>query len=446
MNRKILRPLLVILFFLLIFSPLFLLPFVGSELSRGWQTEFAIILGFIGLTMAGWQIAPVSRFTPAQKLFNLDKLYNFHHLLSLFSALFVLLHYLLLLLNFQSGIGINKWALAFLNIFTSPLRAKFAVLALLGYFLITITSVFRKQLRLNYDVWRGLHDVFTVIIVGAGLTHVLLVGNYSAAPAMKALLWFETAIWILVALYIRVIKPLQQLRHPYKITAVQNEGQNTYTLALAPQGFDLPVFHPGQIAWLTVRRSPFSLIRNPFSISSSTANKDNLEFAIKDLGDFTSTVKVFQIGETAYVDGPFGFHDMTRPEHKSIVLIAGGIGISPAMSVLRSMADAGDPRTVTLLYGNRTLEDLPFGGELNRLEKTLPAFKKVLVPEKPSEEWQGYRGFITTDLLRKELLGDPQNMHYFICGPLPMMAAMRKCLAELNVPQKNIHLEEFNMA
>lgn len=259
MSKKFLRIFLPILFFLLIASPLFIMPFVAEKLGRGWQRELSVALGFVGLTLAGWQLAPVSRFTPAQKLFNMDRLYTLHHILSVMSALFVLVHYLLLLMNFEAGVGINNWALNLLNIFSAetPLRAKMGVLSLLAYLLITVTSIFRQKLKVDYDVWRAMHDVFTLLLVGGGITHVLLVGRYSAAPAMNTLLWVLTALWILAALYIRVFKPLYQLRHPYQITAIHPETEGVYSLNLTPQGFDLPTFHPGQVAWLTVRRSPF---------------------------------------------------------------------------------------------------------------------------------------------------------------------------------------------
>ena len=446
MKIKILRPILVILFVLLVFSPLFLMPFVGPGLSRGWQREFSIILGFVGLTLAGWQLAPISRFTPAQKLFNLDRLYVFHHILSILSAVFVLVHYLLLLFNFEAGIGINNWALNLLNVFTAPLRAQMAVLSLVAYLAITITSVYRKQLGLDYDAWRVLHDIFTLVLVGAGLTHVLLVGKYSAAPAMNTLLWIETTLWILAALYIRVIKPIQQLRRPYKIVEVRQEVENAFSLVLEPQGFDLPDFHPGQVAWLTVRRSPFSLRRHPFSVASSIHNRAQFEFTIKELGDFTSTIRNLQPGETVYVDGPFGHYNILESAQNGIVLIAGGIGIAPSMSVLRSMADGNDQRPVTLFYGHRVLEHVEFANELAELEKKLPNFKKVLILEKPDEGWKGYRGYITAEILQNELAEDKQNLHYFVCGPLPMMNAIRKLMESLHIPDKNVHYEEFNMA
>jgi predicted ferric reductase len=446
MKKEIARLILVILFFLLILSPLFILPFAGPGLHRGWQREFSIILGFVGLTMAGWQLAPISRFTPAQKLFNLDRLYTFHHLLSLGSAIFVLSHYFLLLLNFEAGIGVNDWALGLLNIFTAPLRAKMAILSLIAYLAITITSVFRKRMKLDYDIWRVMHDIFTLILVGAGLAHVLLVGKYSAAPAMKTLLWTETALWILAALYIRIFKPLQQLRHPYKIMEVRREVENAFTLVLEPQGFDLPEFHPGQVAWLTIRRSPFSLRRHPFSVASSIHNRRQIEFTIKELGDFTKTIRYLEPGETVYMDGPFGYYNILELATNGIVLIAGGVGIAPAMSVLRSMADSNDQRQVYLFYGHNVLEHVEFNDELEEIQKRMPNFKKVLVLQHPPKDWQGYHGFITTDILRAELSDERRNLHYFVCGPLPMMKVMRKNLDNLQIPGNMVHYEEFNMA
>ncbi|NSW54122.1 MAG: ferric reductase-like transmembrane domain-containing protein [Anaerolineae bacterium] len=446
MKKTALRPLLVILFFLLIFSPLFLMPFTAERLGRGFQREFSVILGFIGLTMAGWQLAPISRFTPAQKLFNMDKLYRVHHFLSVASAVFVLVHYLLLLFNFEAGIGINGWALNLLNVFTAPLRAQMGVLSLLAYLLITLTSVFRKPFKLGYDAWRVLHDIFTLLLVGGGLAHVLLVARYSAAPAMNALLWVQTALWVLAALYIRVFKPLWQLRHPWKITRVHQEVETVYTLRVAPRGFAVPAFHPGQVAWLTVRRSPFSLSRHPFSIASSASNRDYYEFAIKKLGDFTNTIGQLKKGETVYVDGPFGHYDVMHSDAPGIVLIAGGIGVAPAMSVLRSMKDAKDPRPVRLFYGHNVLEHVEFRQELEALQQQLRDFRCVNVLQHPPANWKGYSGFITTEVLQKELPQGYRDFSFFVCGPLPMMAAIRASLTELGVPRDKAHYEEFNMA
>jgi predicted ferric reductase len=450
-KKKTTRTLLIIIFALLIFSPLFVMPFVGSQLGRNFQRELSIVLGFIGLTMAGWQLAPVSRFTPAQKVFDMDRLYKVHHILSLLAVLFVTVHYLLLVFNLIALFDpeanfVNQWAVDLLNIFSAetPLRAKMGVSSLLAYILIGITSAWRKQMRLDYDFWRVLHDIFTVIIVAAGLAHILLVNNYSAAPAMQILLWVQTLLWILAALYIRVIKPIYQLRRPYEIVDVRYEAQGVYSLVLTARGFTIPDFHPGQVAWLTVRESPFSLRRYPFSIASSNKNTKRVEFAIKELGDFTATIKDLKKGETAYVDGPFGSYNITAPEIKGMVLIAGGIGIAPIMSILRSMKDANDTRPAYLFYGMQTPQDYAFRSELEQMNAQNPNFHLVAVMERPDANWQGATGFITREMLLNTLPDHYKDLHYFVCGPLPMISVMERYFKDLGI--EKTHTEKFEMA
>jgi predicted ferric reductase len=451
MKKQVMRPLLIIIFALLIFSPLFVMPFVGPQLSRDFQRELSVVLGFIGLTMAGWQLAPVSRFTPAQKVFDMDRLYKIHHILSLMAVVFVTVHYLLLVFNLSALFDpetslVNQWAVNLLNIFSAdtPLRAKMGVSSLLAYILIGITSVWRKQMRLDYDFWRVLHDIFTVIIVAAGLAHILLVNRYSAAPAMQILLWVQTSLWILAALYIRVFKPIQQLHQPYEIIEVRYEAQGVYSLALTPRGFPIPDFHPGQVAWLTVRESPFSLRRYPFSIASSNKNAERVEFAIKELGDFTATIKDLKKGETAYVDGPFGSYNITDPGVEGMVLIAGGIGIAPIMSILRSMKDENDTRPAYLFYGMQTAQDYAFRPELEQMAAQNPNFHLVPVMERPDAAWQGATGFITREMLVKTLPQNYKDLHYFVCGPLPMISVMERYFKDLGIDKS--HTEKFEMA
>lgn len=442
MNRKPLRLILVVLFFLFVLSPLILMPLNPYFAEQALARKLSVALGFVGLTLAGWQLAPISRFTPAQKLFDMDKLYRLHHFLSLTSALFVLVHWLLIVFDFREGFSINAFALRALYLFGSRTGPLLGAISLWGYVLISLTSAFRKPLKLGYDAWRVLHDIFTVLLVGGGLWHALVIANYSAAPAMKTLLWAQTALWILAALYIRVIKPLLQLRRPYTIVEVRPEADTVFSLALAPKGFKLPAFHPGQVAWLTVRSSPFSMRRWPFSISSSAENHKRVEFAIKELGDFTKTVKNLKRGETVYVDGPFGSYDITHPSVKGIVLLAGGIGIAPAISIIRTLRDRQDKRPLYLFFGSHVVEHLTFDREI----RANPTVKYVPVVETPTPDWKGDTGFITTAILKRELPQNYRELDYFVCGPLPMITAMERSFKELGIPKERIHTEKFEMA
>lgn len=125
------------------------------------------------------------------------------------------------------------------------------------------------------------------------------------------------------------------------------EGRgDAWTLALEPDGWPgLKDFSPGQFAWLNLESSPFALSDHPFSISSAPTALPRIELTIKALGDFTSQIGNTPVGLRAWVDGPYGVFTPDRyPDASGLVFVAGGIGITPVMSMLRALADQQDRR------------------------------------------------------------------------------------------------------
>ncbi|MFO1425831.1 MAG: hypothetical protein U1F11_02435 [Steroidobacteraceae bacterium] len=156
---------------------------------------------------------------------------------------------------------------------------------------------------------------------------------------------------------------------------------------------------PGQFAWLTLRASPFAMREHPFSIASSPEQPQRIEFAIKELGDFTATIKDIRPGEIAWVDAPYGDFGIDRcAGAQAAVFVAGGIGIAPILSMLRALAERGDRRPLWLFYGNRVLERVAFREELDRLAQRLD-LKVVHVLLEPPADWSGERGFVSQQVL-----------------------------------------------
>lgn len=286
----------------------------------------------------------------------------------------------------------------------------------------------------------------TIIMILAML-HIILAGHYINTP-VKQVLWIGYGIfWVGLLMYVRIIKPVLLLRHPYEVDHVIQERGNAWTLTVKPVGHPGMRFLPGQFVWLTAWKSPFYDSEHPFSISSSAENPGCISLTIKELGDFTSKIKEMEPGQTVYLDGPFGAFSVDRHPHaKGFVFIAGGIGITPVMSMLRTMKDRSEKRPLFLLYGNNDWEGITFREEIEVLQKFLN-LTVVHVLAKPPQDWQGERGFLTPEILDRYLpVERDKNLHeIFICGPTLMLDAVENALPKLGVSLGDFHSERFDL-
>ena len=245
------------------------------------------------------------------------------------------------------------------------------------------------------------------------------------------------------AVYIRIIKPLFLLRRPYRIAEVRRERGDSTTIVMQPEDHPGFRFTPGQFGWLTVWGSPFKITGHPFSFSSSAAlTGGRVEMTIRNLGDFTSTIPTIPVGKRVYLDGPYGAFTVGNPADMH-VLICGGIGITPMMSIIRTFADSGDRRPVILIYGSIDWESITFREELELLKERLN-LTVVHVLRNPPTDWSGEQGYITAEVFRRHLPPPYADHEYFICGSDAMMDSIEKALDELRVPVSKYHSERYS--
>ncbi|MGP4094894.1 ferredoxin reductase family protein [Nonomuraea sp. KM90] len=402
---------------------------------QGFWTDFSVALGFVGLALIGIEFALVARVRAIAEPFGTDAVIQFHREIGYVGLAFIVVHMAL------SGPGV----FAAFSPTELPWRARFAVLSVLALLILMVTSVWRRRLRLSYEVWQALHAVMATVAVVAALIHVLLV-NYYIDSLWKQVLWaIMSAAFVGLLLWIRVLRPLWLWRRPWAVEQVIPERGRITVLVLRPNGHDGLRFQPGQFAWITVGRSPFSVTSHPFSFSSSAESAEaggTVAVAVKALGDFTSGVSAVQPGTTVYVDGPHGVFSIDQYEGAGFCLIAGGVGIVPALSMLRTLADRDDVRPVVLFSAHRDWDSVPFREEIGELTGRLN-LRVVHVLEQPPPDWTGETGHITADTLRRHLPSAHPRFQYFICGPNPMLDAMEAAIPQLGVPIDRIHTERF---
>jgi predicted ferric reductase len=267
---------------------------------------------------------------------------------------------------------------------------------------------------------------------------------YLVDPRKRALWIGFVVLWIAMVLHVRVVKPLFMLRKPYRVVEVREERGDTRTLVMQPAGHPGFRFSPGQFGWLTLWKSPFRITGHPFSFSSSAAAPDGrVEMTIKNLGDFSGRIGQVPVGQRAWLDGPYGAFTIDRNPADMHVLIAGGVGITPMMSMIRTLADRGDKRPIILIYGSNDWDSVTFREELEELKARL-RLTVVHVLAQPPADWDGERGHVTAEVMKRHLPAPHADHEYFICGPDVMMDAIEQALGELHVPISKYHSERYN--
>jgi predicted ferric reductase len=426
----------ILVYLLFILAPLFALLAGSHAPTRDFWTEFSVALGYSGLAMMGLQFGLTARFRYVTEPWGEDVIYHFHRQISLVAVGLVVAHPVILAV-------VQPELFALSNMREAPLSAHLALLSIFSVIALVVTALWRATLNLKYETWHLTHIVLAVVAITAGVVHMVGSSFYLADPWKQSLWIGLTIFWIGLLLYVRIVKPLFMLRRPYRVSEVRQERGETTTLVMQPEGHPGFHFSPGQFGWLMVWGSPFKITGHPFSFSSSAAAKGGcVEMSIRNLGDFTKEIQRVPVGKRVYLDGPYGAFTIGNPADMH-VLIAGGVGVTPMMSMIRTLADHGDKRPVILLYGSKDRESITFCEELEVLKARLD-LTVVHVLANPPAGWTGEQGFINAEMFKRHLPPPYSDHEYFICGPGVMMDAIEKTLGEMGVPMAKYHSERYS--
>ncbi|MFM8412889.1 MAG: ferric reductase-like transmembrane domain-containing protein [Alphaproteobacteria bacterium] len=411
---------------------------------RGFWTEAATGAGFVAFTLCTLEFSLVGRFRAAAEPFGIDALMLWHRWMGMAAALLLAAH--------AGFFAIRSGApLGWLDPFQRDVgRASGAVAAWLAMAVVG-SSLLRRRLRWRYETWQLLHGIGAIGIVLGATLHAVAAGSYSRVPAVRSLVIGYAVLFLLLLGRTRLWRPLRTWRQPWRVAENRELGPGVFLLELEPpRGFARPGFEPGQFAWLVTGRTPFSLAQHPITIASSAepSPAGRVEFAIKDLGDWSgSVVPALRAGDAVWVDGPHGSFTLDREPGQGFVLVAGGIGISPMRSMLLTLRDREDRRPVVLFHAAPDSDGLVFRDEIAAIaaESTAPPLEVVHVLERVRPGESAESGFLTAEILRRHLPRQYRRFQFYVCGPPSMMDAMERVLPELGVPRSAVHTERFDM-
>jgi predicted ferric reductase len=292
-----------------------------------------------------------------------------------------------------------------------------------------VASARAARRRLSYETWHALH-LLTYIGVALSFVHELAGPDMAGYPLLQALLY--THVFALLLRH-RVLTPLRQaVRHRLRVTAVVPEGPGVVSIEVTGQHLSELRAESGQFfRWRFITPDNW-LTAHPFSLSAAPTG-DRLRLTVKTLGEGSARLQNVAAGTWVVAEGPYGAMTAARRTRRDVLLIAGGVGITPMRALFETLPP-WPGADLTLLYRARGPEHLLFRQELDEIAHARGARVHYLLGN-------DHDCLSASALLN--LIPGLTRRDVFLCGPPAMADAVRRALIEAGLPPRHLHEERF---
>ncbi len=297
---------------------------------------------------------------------------------------------------------------------------------------VAVVSVRAARRKLSYEVWHGVH-LSTYVAIALSFLHQMG-GPDLAGHTLIQIVWalMYTHAFGLVLRY-RVLAPVRQAtRHRLRVHEVVREVPGVVSIVLSGRHLDELHAESGQFfRWRFLTPETWGTA-NPFSLSAAP-RPDRLRLTVKELGDASQLLQSIDVGTWVVAEGPYGAMTAARRTRRGVLLVAGGVGITPMRALFESIpADPG--KDLILLYRARDRASIVFRAELDAIAAARRAHVVYLLGDD--------RGLLGTSSLQR-LVPDLAERDVYLCGPPGMADATRRALLDAGLPEARLHEERF---
>ncbi|MDW8398138.1 MAG: ferredoxin reductase family protein [Acetobacteraceae bacterium] len=422
-------------FLLLALAPLAIAAATAEDIGFFHQ-ELGLGLGLVGLSLLLLQFAHAGRWAFVSGRTGIDVTMRFHRAAAILLLAAVVLHPLAFVapaILASPADGLARLSRMFAS--ESMTSGKIAWIALIA----TVVLALARR-RMRYETWRLLHGLGAGVAAVGATHHALSLGFYSASPWLFWPWLAGMAGALLLLVWSWGWKPWRLAAAGHRVAAVERLGPGYWELRISGP---VPPYRAGQFFWLAFgRAAPWD--DNPFSVASAPQEPE-LRFVIREAGDRTRQTGNLAPGTPMRLDGPHGAFTLDHAGQGPLLLIAGGAGIAPILSLARALDAAGDARPVALLHGARTSDRLVCRAETTAIAARR-GWRTLFLAEEDAPEG------VTQGVMERARIAAliegwvAEDLTAMICGPEAMTMAVARHLESLGVPPGRIVYELFDYA
>ena len=411
--------------------------YIETTNANDWNSVYAIITSLsriaalTGAYLALVGLVLVSRIPYIERSVGHDRLVIWHRKLGPWSMYLVSFHVILVILGYagndQVKIGVEIWRMVKGYPWMLPALVGFIFFAAAG-----ITSYKRVRKNMTYETWWTIH-LYTYLAISLAYMHQVLTGPMFINHPLNKLFW--ELLYIYVALLLitwRFIIPnVKSLRHQLKVEQIVQEAPGIYSVIMRGRKLKKLGAKGGQFfGWRFIAKGHW-FISHPYSLSAAPTDH-YMRVTVKELGDSSSLIKDIKPGTRVFFEGPYGTFTASRASRGHITLIGGGVGITPIRALLEEFDIT---KEIDVIFRASKAEDILFRRELDELARIRGARVHYLIGSRDKHP-------MNAQYIEKYIPAF-KDSEVYVCGPTPLVEAVRKAAKSVGIPKNRFHDEAF---
>ena len=411
--------------------------YVETTSAADWNSFYAVITSISRITaMVGSYLALVglvlvSRITWVETSVGHDRLVVWHRKLGPYSLYLITAHVFFVILGYagvdQIPLAVELWRMILRFPWMLP-----AVIAFLFFAAAGITSYKKARAKMSYETWWTIH-LYTYLAIALSFMHQVQSGPMFIGHPLNKAYWEFLYLYSasIIVIWRLVIPTSRSLYHNLKVEKIVNEGPGVTSIIMKGRKLDKLGAQVGQFFVCRFMQKGQWWISHPYSLSAAPTDQ-YLRVTVKELGDHSRAVKHLKKGTRVFFEGPYGTFVAATASKGHIVLVGGGVGITPLRALLEEFDES---KSIDVLFRASRDEDLVLRRELDELADARGARVHYLVGSRkvhPMDE-KYIRKFVPAFA----------DSDVYVCGPTPLVEAIREACKDAGIPKNRFHDEAF---